>query len=266
MRADPIAAAWASSVIGHESRERTFEVHKVRNTDEDWQHYGAFEPYYGVLTHERFLRANLTDEALDEFWRTGQDDVQRFWKELVRLYGEREVQRALDFGCGVGRLTQAIAKLADTAVGVDVSPEMIVEGRSRAPSNVELTVDMPDGPFDWINSYIVFQHIPPNRGYDLFERLLSRAGETCLLSVHFTFFKDGRGLNDHGIDAMRFGTWDGEVIRPIMRNVRERTTMMMYDYDLTRIYAILTAHQFSDVHLSHTDHAGAHGAVIFAAR
>ena len=141
----------------------------------------------------------------------------------------------------------------------------VAEGRKSAPANVELRNDLPDEQFDWINSYIVFQHILPERGYELLGNLLSRAADHCLLSVHFTFFKDGRGLNDHGIDAMRFGTWDGEVIRPIVRTSRERT-MMMYDYDLTRIFAMLVAHGFGDVHLNHTDHAGAHGAWILATR
>jgi SAM-dependent methyltransferase len=238
----------------------------MRDTDEDWRHYGAFEPYYGVLTHERFLRANLNAEALEEFWQTGRADVQRSWSQLTKLFGDREPRSALDFGCGVGRLTRAMAEIAERAVGVDISPEMIAEGQLNAlPANVELTTEVPDGPFDWINSFIVFQHIPPVRGYELFESLLSRAAVDCFLSVHFTFFKDGRGLSDHGLDAMRFGTWDGEVIRPIVKNERDRT-MMMYDYDLTRLYAMLVAHRFTDVHLVHTDHAGAHGAFILAAR
>ena len=170
----------------------------ARETDDDWRHYGSFEPYYGVLTHDRFLKANLTEDALEEFWQTGQDDVQRLWAQLTQQFGHRAVQHALDFGCGVGRLTRAMAQIATNAVGVDVSPDMIAEGMIRLPPNVQLTTNLPDGPFDWINSYIVFQHIPPERGYELLEKLLSRAAQSCLISVHFTFFKDARGLSDHG--------------------------------------------------------------------
>lgn len=242
------------------------EKFMVRDTDEDWKRYGEFEPYYGVLTHERFLRANLTPESLEEFWNSGRRDIERTWHELSRLFGERQPQLALDFGCGVGRLTRAMAEIAGNAVGIDVSPQMIAEGRSHAPSNVQLVTELTgDEKFDWINSYIVFQHIPPDRGYPLFESLLKRAADTCLLSVHFTFFKDGHALNDHGLDAIRFGTWDGEVIRPILRQ-EEDLRMMMYDYDLTRLFAMLLHHRFTDVHLSHTDHAGAQGAQLLAAR
>ena len=34
----------------------------MRDTDNDWQIMGENEPYFGVLSHERFLRRNLTDE------------------------------------------------------------------------------------------------------------------------------------------------------------------------------------------------------------
>jgi SAM-dependent methyltransferase len=237
----------------------------MRDTDEDWLHYGTFEPYYGVLTHDRFLRANLTSEALEEFWQAGRDDVRSIWSQLTRLFGERRPELALDFGCGVGRLTRAMSEISARAVGVDISPEMIAEGRAHAPANVELTTELPAGPFDWINSFIVFQHIPPARGYDLFASLLNRAAASAFVSVHLTFFKDARGLNDHGIDEMRFATWDGEVIRPVIRNERDRK-MMMYDYDLNRIFGMLIDHRFTDIHLSHTDHAGVHGAIIYAAR
>jgi len=238
----------------------------ARDTDQDWIEYGEFEPYYGVLTHERFLRANLTPEILEEFWQTGRDDVRFIWNELRRLFGERVPQRALDFGCGVGRLTRAIGELVPNVLGLDVSPDMVKEGNLHVADNVRLTNNLGDErAFDWINSFIVFQHIPPDRGYPLLEDLLSRADDTCLLSLHFTFFKDARALNDHGLDAIRFGTWDGEVIRPLIRSGDKRR-MMMYDYDLTRIFAMLIAHRFTDVHLSHTDHAGAQGAFVFAAR
>ncbi len=237
----------------------------MRDTDQDWKHYGELEPYYGVLTHERFLRANLTPEVLEEFWQTGRDDISITWNNLVRLFGERPIRSALDFGCGVGRLTRAIGEIADNAVGVDVSPAMIAEGQEHSLPNVEFTTELPSGPFDWINSSIVFQHIPPKRGLVFFKDLLDRADESAFLSIHFTFFKDGRALNSHGIEAIQFGTWDGEVIRPtLMKETEQR--MMMYDYDLNKIYAMLIANNFTDVHLTHTDHAGARGAVIYAGR
>lgn len=237
----------------------------MKDTDTDWKEYGDFEPYYGVLTHDRFLRKNLTDEVLEEFWDTGRLFINQAWAEVQRIFGERHPKSAIDFGCGVGRLTRAIAEIAEAVTGVDVSPGMIEEGRSRALSNMSFETQIPDGPFDWINSYIVFQHIPPSRGYELLEQLLSRAAPECILTLHFSLFKDSRGLRDHGLNSMVYGTWDGERINPLLpRDLGH--TMMMYDYDLTRIFAMLVSHGFTRSFVTHEDHAGAHTARIYAAR
>ena len=76
-------------------------------------------------------------------------DVRRFFQtglnELALVFYELEshgiqVARddALDFGCGVGRLTQALAERFERVVGVDVSPRMIEAARSlnRFPDRV----------------------------------------------------------------------------------------------------------------------------------
>ena len=55
--------------------------------------------------------------------------------ELVPLTGE---ERVLDVGTGAGALAFAFAPFVREAVGVDVVPELLAEGRKRAPENVEL--------------------------------------------------------------------------------------------------------------------------------
>lgn len=43
----------------------------------------------------------------------------------------RERGVALDFGCGVGRLTRALAAFFDRATGVDISSSMIEEAKKK---------------------------------------------------------------------------------------------------------------------------------------
>ena len=43
-------------------------------------------------------------------------------------------KNALDFGCGVGRLTQALAMHFDRVCGVDISPAMIEHARTYQKS------------------------------------------------------------------------------------------------------------------------------------
>jgi ubiquinone/menaquinone biosynthesis C-methylase UbiE len=56
-------------------------------------------------------------------------------RRLLTLTGQ---QRALDVGTGAGAFAMALAPLVREVIGVDVVPELLDEGRKRAPANVEL--------------------------------------------------------------------------------------------------------------------------------
>jgi SAM-dependent methyltransferase len=77
--------------------------------------------------------------------------------------------RVLEIGCGVGRMTRWFAEGFGEVHGIDIAPEMIGQARDRlaAYPNVQLHIGsgfdvqlLPDGYFDLVFSYIVFQHIP----------------------------------------------------------------------------------------------------------
>jgi SAM-dependent methyltransferase len=87
--------------------------------------------------------------------------------------------RALDFGCGVGRLTLPLAERCEHVYGVDVSTSMLREADRNATEqgirNVEWveTRRLPElsGQYDLVLSTIVFQHIPVREGERLFATL-----------------------------------------------------------------------------------------------
>ena len=77
---------------------------------------------------------------------------------------------ALDFGCGVGRLSAALASRFRSVVGVDVSQEMVRQARelTAAFGNIQFVANSdPDlrsiekESISFILSLIVIQHIPP---------------------------------------------------------------------------------------------------------
>ena len=74
--------------------------------------------------------------------------------------------RVLDFGCGLGRLTNALGRRFDTAVGVDISPTMVDRAQAQAPAGVSFVVNrsddlsqFDDSSFDFVYSNIVLQHV-----------------------------------------------------------------------------------------------------------
>ncbi len=69
-------------------------------TDKVWADWGANDPYYGVLTDERFRNKSI-DNNRDEFFATGETFVADILATTEHVFGPVARRRALDFGCGV---------------------------------------------------------------------------------------------------------------------------------------------------------------------
>ena len=94
----------------------------ANNPDRDWETIGATDPYYGVLTDSRYRRGELDEEALREFFRSGEQHVDLIADIVRRVFGVQLCDgRALDVGCGVGRVVLALAPRFRSVTGVDVS-------------------------------------------------------------------------------------------------------------------------------------------------
>lgn len=105
---------------------------------------------------------------MERFFALGRTDVAASMAWLDRLGLPTRFARVLDFGCGVGRLSQALAEHADAVVGVDVAPPMIERARELdTAGRCEFVLnDAPDlsrfrdGSFDLVYSELVLQHLP----------------------------------------------------------------------------------------------------------
>ena len=120
--------------------------------------------------------------------------------EVCRRHLDRSFspKRVLDFGCGTGRLVIPLAEMADYVLGLDVSDSMLLEAQKNcnayALNNVHLlksddTLSCLDGCFDFIHSFIVFQHIPVKRGKRIFAKLLNHLADGGICAVQFTYSK-----------------------------------------------------------------------------
>ncbi|MFK4059056.1 class I SAM-dependent methyltransferase [Brevundimonas sp. NPDC046655] len=234
----------------------------MKDTDADWAMLGEGEPFYGVLSDPRFLRANITPAALEEFWQTGRNEMHGYRQLIQAHFGDFSDASALDFGCGVGRLTRAMGEMCRQATGLDISPGMLVEARRHAPANVNYVSALGDETFDWLNSIIVFQHIPPQRGYRLLDDLLARVNSGGALSLHVTLFKDESFLT-HLWPTLHRGQWDGDRFVSFDHDQGDVGGMEMYDYDMSRIIEMTSRHGFHNLIIQHTNHGGCHGVIMF---
>jgi SAM-dependent methyltransferase len=231
-----------------------------RDTDADWRELGATQPFWGVLTHPNYLAENLTPQAIEDFYGTGVHYIDDVARRLRQFTGIMPSGRALDFGCGVGRLAEAMAAICETT-GYDISPGMLAKARARG-GKANYVGELPDGPFDWINSFIVFQHIPPERGMVLLKSLLDRLSPGGHVSLQLTFWRE-----PHLFPA------PPTQVRGWLRKLRAKTAppipvglISMYDYDLSQILRLFNLAGIEEVSLVSTDHAGHHGAILLGRR
>jgi len=234
---------------------------------EYWQEVGQSSPYWGVLSHEKFRGQDLDPATREEFFSEGRADVDYILSQIRRIRPEFAPQQALDFGCGVGRLAIPMRKLSARVVGVDVASSMLAAARRNAElagcHDVEFFESLPNLQFDWINSYIVFQHIEPARGYEILAALLERLAATAIISLHFTTFRDQRVLF-RGLQESAFGRFDGQSYVSFER--AGLLDMPIYEYDLSRLTFMLNRAGFKSLLMNHIDHGGSHGAFIFGVR
>jgi ubiquinone/menaquinone biosynthesis C-methylase UbiE len=139
----------------------------------DWTTLGARDPLWAVSVAPD-KRGGRWD--VDEFLAQGQHDVARTRSWLAALGLPTEWERVLDFGCGAGRLSQALAEFADEVVGVDVSVPMLETARALDLGRRRLAGGggtcrfvlneapdlhvFPSGSFDLVYSELVLQHLP----------------------------------------------------------------------------------------------------------
>ncbi|MDP3727236.1 MAG: methyltransferase domain-containing protein [bacterium] len=139
----------------------------LRDTVQNWELLGRTDPLWAVLSRKQFKEGKWD---VGEFFKSGEREVREVMEYIGRFPIPLAHQRALDFGCGVGRLTQALAHHFPEVYGVDCAPSMIrlAEHYNRHGQRCRYllnTVDdlsmFPDHHFDFIYSAITLQHIEP---------------------------------------------------------------------------------------------------------
>jgi SAM-dependent methyltransferase len=151
-----------------------------------WEEIGELDPLWAVLTEPSAQYGRWDPEA---FFRTGVDEIRSVMDEADKLGYPRHKGVSLDFGCGVGRLTRALAGFFEKSCGVDISEAMVTKARELnwELSNCEFAVNtsadlkaFPDEMFDFIYTARVLQHLPNQKAIEQyiseFARVLKSGG------------------------------------------------------------------------------------------
>src|ERR1700735_591011 len=131
----------------------------------NWESLAERDALYAILTDNRRAGGKWN---VPEFMATGEAEMETVMDHLAGIgYIPNHAGKALDFGCGVGRVTQALAPRFTSCVGVDISQQMIDKAKSlnryahcRYVANSAEQLPFADASFSFIYSNIVLQHVP----------------------------------------------------------------------------------------------------------
>jgi 2-polyprenyl-3-methyl-5-hydroxy-6-metoxy-1,4-benzoquinol methylase len=218
----------------------------LREIQRNWDRLGQTDPLWAVL--------GLPDRKggrwkPDEFFATGAAEIQSLMHWIDGLGVSISHLKALDFGCGVGRLTQALAPYFDEVYGVDIAPSMIELARSsnRQGGKCKYYLNCTDdlrifatGEFDLIYSNITLQHINPRYYGSYISEFLRILSSTGLLIFQIPdVFPTLRSK------MIRFGMDNTPTLLNVIRRIRLRgkPIMELYGTPPERIIRMLHARE-----------------------
>ncbi len=243
------------------------------NPDKAWECWGALDPYWAVCSQFPFRSANIGEASLKIFFDSGEEHVNWIFRVVAEHLDEGFKPRvALDFGCGVGRILIPLAKRCERVIGLDVSETMLNEARRnlRAGGLDNVTLLRSDdgllqtrSGYDFLHSYIVFQHIPMRHGLRITRRLVQGLEPGGIGALHYVF-----------LNRAPLHVWMSKWVRKnvpvahgVMNLLRGRSwrhpLMQMNAYSLSSLFRVLYETGCESVQSHFTNHDGYIGAVLF---
>lgn len=137
----------------------------------EWESLAQDKPFWATLTAPEYRHLSISSslqEIAESFLETGRRDVEFALSEVQKVCDVRP-RRALDFGCGPGRLARALAEKFEWVVGADASRTMVDTASVVAGTgypNLSFThmrtpkLPFEDHHFDFVLSLLVIQHQP----------------------------------------------------------------------------------------------------------
>ena len=151
-----------------------------RNTDREWNKWDKDDLYYAVLASPKYRNR----ENMEEFFASGEQNFLHMKEGFDHLSIPLTPEgKALDYGCGVGRVLRPFGQYFQQAVGIDVSRAMVEEAQQninvdttevRLVENNDLASCLGDDTFSFIHTRLVLQHIPAKTGFQIIRQLLER--------------------------------------------------------------------------------------------
>ncbi len=151
------------AATGIDADRKTARV--LRENKQAWNDWGSIDPLWSIITNPDLKHGR---GAIEEFWRLGEAEISHVMSTAANLGLPARKNEALDFGCGVGRLTRAMTRHFSYCTGVDVAETMIDQARRLNQgypcrflvNDTNNLAQFDDSAFDFVYTALVLQHLP----------------------------------------------------------------------------------------------------------
>lgn len=229
-----------------------------------WEDMARSDALWAVLTDPAKKGGGWNEAA---FYETGRETIAAHVALLPAEEGaggpgsqtdgpKKRRGRALDFGCGVGRLTWALADHFQHVVGVDISASMLGKARAhRAETgNVDFVLNTTpdlrawaDGSFDFVYSHLVLQHNP----VPLIETFIGELCRVCRPGGYVMFQLPARTLHRRARKPWWMWFWPPSLVKRTWRAFNRvavvRGVMEVNFLEADRVRQLLTEAGMIDV-------------------
>jgi len=170
----------------------------LKELKKNWEGLGKTDPMWAILTDPKY-KGNKWDK--ESFFNSGKQEIKNHIQFIETELGYFPIKtKALDFGCGIGRCTNALAEYFDMVYGVDIASSMIEKARqiTQFPKKTSFHQNSKSElsgfgyeTFSFVFSTIALQHINPQYSKQYiaeFLKLLKPKG-FLLFQTHTSFPK-----------------------------------------------------------------------------
>ncbi len=237
----------------------------------EWKTFGKKNPYYGVCTSEEFKNANLSEETLKSFFTSGEEHIGRVVETIrTKLDPQFAPGYTMDFGCGVGRLLIPLSKLSKIVDGLDISQGMLAEAKRNLDKlgikNVNLIEssrlsNIANEKYDFVHSFIVFQHITVKNGMNIFEQVLDTLKKGGIGALHFTYRDSAGPFKRFKRKLLRISFFNA--VKNLLKGESLNTpNMLMSEYSINKLLNILQSRGIQATIVEYTNHSGYLGIML----
>lgn len=154
-----------------------------------WSRLGETKPHWSVMSNDEYQPSRIAENE-ELFYASGKGDCDRLLATIARVGRDpAEFNTVLEYGCGLGRVTNHLAKSFRHVLARDISEPHLALARSASVKRGRANIDygiatLPDlgmsEPFDIWFSFIVLQHNPPPVAAMILRRAVSMLRESGL--------------------------------------------------------------------------------------